>query len=309
MKPLKQQLKTLLGVERIQPTPEPPTPAIEHFRDYAPGEHLQKVAAGIRGDYPPAVLIHGIQQRSGTVFLGELLRLHPALHAFPNDIWEIPLLQNIDHAFELQHSFNEDYRHNKGKTDDGLFVPLIGAAFINYLYSHTDGTKPILMKQPSVAQLDQFPLLFPKERLVIIIRDGRDVVSSMIKTWPHIQFADACANWDTAAREIINYQQKFPAPDSHTLVKYETCVSDPRTVIEQIFTYLNIDPTAFPYDKLDDVKVIGSSKLHKPGEVEWNHAEKPKEFKTSGSWEAWNEDQKRVFQKQCSESMQALGYS
>ncbi len=59
-----------------------------------PGQHAIEVAAQIRGEHRgPAVMIHGIMPRSGTVYLGELLRHHPELHAYPGGIWELPFLE------------------------------------------------------------------------------------------------------------------------------------------------------------------------------------------------------------------------
>ncbi|HXV96942.1 MAG TPA: hypothetical protein VEC93_00860, partial [Anaerolineae bacterium] len=40
----------------------------------------------------PAVMIHGIMPRSGTVYVGELLCRHPDLYAYPHHLWELPVL-------------------------------------------------------------------------------------------------------------------------------------------------------------------------------------------------------------------------
>ena len=58
----------------------------------------------LRGDHPPALIIHGVLPRSGTVYVGELLRAHPNLHPYPNQIWEMPLLRATPEIQNLQKS-------------------------------------------------------------------------------------------------------------------------------------------------------------------------------------------------------------
>ena len=73
------------------------------FNAAKPSDHALQVAALIRRvEGKPAIIMHGVIPRSGTVYIGELLRLHPDLHAYPNDIWEIPFLELTSDMLEVQ---------------------------------------------------------------------------------------------------------------------------------------------------------------------------------------------------------------
>jgi len=82
-----------------------------------------------------AIIIRGATPRSGTVCVGELVRFHPDLVAYPNNIWEIRFLQLSDDTPGIQRTFHQGYRHNAGKLGESNFLPLFGTSFVAYLYS------------------------------------------------------------------------------------------------------------------------------------------------------------------------------
>ena len=66
-------------------------------------EQALETARSIRGlGRAPALIIHGVMPRSGTVYVGELLRLHPDLYAYPNEIWELPFLRQTEDLLKVQ---------------------------------------------------------------------------------------------------------------------------------------------------------------------------------------------------------------
>jgi hypothetical protein len=185
--------------------------------------HALEAARSIRGaDRPPALVVHGIMPRSGTVHVGELLRRHPALHAYPNRVWEAPFLQHTDHILNMQSAFFRTYRQNIGKIGERDFLPLFGAAFIAYLHASAPEGQRILLKVPGVHHLDRFFATFPHEHLLVLLRDGRDVVHSTRKTWPQITFGMACRRWKRSARMVLACHQHYQTEP--------TTVSSPGTV-------------------------------------------------------------------------------
>jgi hypothetical protein len=61
------------------------------FTATALSEYALQVAKTIRGtDRKSAIIIHGIMPRSGTVYTGSLVKLHPDISPYPNEIWEAP---------------------------------------------------------------------------------------------------------------------------------------------------------------------------------------------------------------------------
>ena len=103
----------------------------------------------IRGENrPPAMIIHGVMPRSGTVYTGELLRLHPDIFAYPNELWEIPFLELSGELKNVQQLFFKRFKNNRGKMAELDFLPLFGASLIAYLYSFVPANKTLLIKIP-----------------------------------------------------------------------------------------------------------------------------------------------------------------
>ena len=135
-----------------------------------PSDQALHVAKTIRGaQRPAAIIIHGVMPRSGTVYTGELLRLHPALHAYPNDIWEMPFLGLAGEIQNVQKQFFTAYKQNKNKLGNHDFLPLFGASIIAYLYSFVPNGKQMLLKAPNVRYLNFFSSLFPFENLLLLM--------------------------------------------------------------------------------------------------------------------------------------------
>jgi hypothetical protein len=87
------------------------------FDPEAVSADARHAARAIRGtERGPAIIIHGIMPRAGTVYVGELLRRHPDLTAYPNRIWEAPFLQLSEKASILTHLglwYNEEDERKK----------------------------------------------------------------------------------------------------------------------------------------------------------------------------------------------------
>jgi hypothetical protein len=85
--------------------PVDPPPAIVPLTEQA-----QRAVRGILEDsYLPAIFILGATPRSGTVYTGELVRLHPDVAAHPNQLWEVPFLRGIGPLLKHQVDFVQTY--------------------------------------------------------------------------------------------------------------------------------------------------------------------------------------------------------
>ena len=128
-------------------------------------------AADVRGhDRSPAIMIYGVMRRSGTVYVGELLRLHPDLEAYPNEMWEVPFLKQTPRIQELQRGFIDGYRQNDERMGGNEFLPLFGASFLAYLHAFMPAGKRLLVKEAGVEYLGYFPAVFPHEHLLLVMR-------------------------------------------------------------------------------------------------------------------------------------------
>jgi len=170
------------------------------------------VAALIRGNNrKPAIILHVVMPRSGTVYIGEVLSLHPDLHAYTNRIWEISLLLTIGEMIRVHKLFFKNYKQNIWKIGENDLLPLFGSSFIGYLHSFTNLKKQILLKVPNIQYLSYFFTLFPHEYLILALRDGRDIVNSTVKTRSERDFSVICRLWNDSMKTVLYLRDRCPS--------------------------------------------------------------------------------------------------
>jgi protein-tyrosine sulfotransferase len=274
---------------------------------------VREAALQIRGDdRPPALMVHGILPRSGTVFATQLLSLHPDLYSFPYDWFELPFLQLSGEILELQEQFLVHYRHNQGKIGRNDFLTLFGSSIVAYLHAATPPEMRLLMKVPSVEYLHYFWTLFPHEQLLLLTRDGRDVVQSTIKTWPQIRFSFACLRWRRAAGMVQRFHQHHQQrKQGYWLARFEDVVRDPEGFICRACERFGLDVGRYPFDQMcQEVNLIrGSSTRKEDGQVVWEVKEKSKDFQPHGYWRRWPRHRKWLFKRLAGQALIDLGYS
>lgn len=299
-----QSLK-FLNIKNIKKGPEvPPHQVIQ------PSEHALQCAQLIRGNNrEPVIFIHGILRRSGTNFIGELIRLHPDLVAYPNKIYEAPFLRTTGWLIKAQEEFFSEYQRNREQIGERDFLPVFGSAFVAYLNAFVPENKQILLKVPGVQFLPYFFSIFPNEKLLIIIRDGRDVVQSTVRTWPQRKFTDVCREWSEAARNIISFADTFTSKsDSFLIAKFEDAVADSKNFVSRVGSHFGLDMERYPYEKLKEVPVKGSSSLKQDGKMTWKPIERPRYFNPVGRWSEWDSKLKKKFKNICGQTLIETGY-
>jgi len=225
----------------------------------------QRSARNIRGEHGPSVMIYGVMPRSGTVMLGELLRLHPDLSAFPNDLWEIPFLAETPHISSFNEAFFDNYGQNRERMQNGDLPALFGAAFLRYLLDHVPAQQRLLVKEAGCRYLHQLPAYFPDEQVLLLMRDGRDIVHSTLRTWPSMDFKEVCLEWAMSAETMLSYQQRSAAQGEANnkawLVRYEDVLADQPGFIRQACETFGLDVDRFDFSQIEQVRVIGKQSV------------------------------------------------
>lgn len=259
-----------------------------------------------------ALMIHGIMPRSGSVYVGELLRRHPDLYPFPHQLWEFPALQLAGDIRKMQEAFIQGYKPNSGKLPEDEFLPLVGASLIAYLYEPVPPGQRLLVKMPGVKYLSNFFSMFPHENLLILIRDGRDLVHSTLKTWPQLNFVQVCLRWNRSAKMILTTleQLKKTQNNGYYLAKYEDALAQPETFIREVCHHFNLNEAIYPYEEISNIRVIGSSKLEqaRQDKVTWRHLQRPTNFRPVEYWKQWSAVKKYIFKRIAGQSLIDLGY-
>jgi protein-tyrosine sulfotransferase len=266
-------------------------------------------ARAIRGgDRRPAIVIHGLLPRCGTVYVGELLRLHPELHAYPNEIWEFPFLLHTPRVLRLEEEFLWTYEQNREKIGEQDFLPLFGSALIGYLYQGVPPGRRMLLKVPSVQHLDYFYQAFPHEQLLVLVRDGRDVVQSTLKTWPQLRFWMVCLRWRRAARMALACDERFRGREGYWLGRFEDAVQEPEAFVREVCQRFRLDETRFPYERIASIPVHGSSTTQVGGKVTWSPVARGGGFRPVGRWMTWSRYHKWLFKCIAGRELVQLGY-
>ncbi len=273
-------------------------------------DQMLKVAAAIRGNNPPAIFLHGVLPRSGTVYFGEILRLHHKIFAYPNEIWELPFLTHSGDIINFQEKFFQTYQQNSNRMEQNDMLCLYGAGMMNYLHSFVPEGKTLLIKVPWMQFLNYFFTFFPKENLLLLVRDGRDTVCSTIRTWPNRDFKDVCRLWDASARIFLDLQERFNSREYRVcFVKFEDLLQDPTVVARKVLESFGLGWTNFPVDKISTLPVRGSSSLQPPGKVSWSPVKENKKFRPGGEWHTWSKKEKNIFKDICGDTLIKLGYA
>jgi protein-tyrosine sulfotransferase len=274
----------------------------------AVGAEALQTARRMRGSRLPAIILHGVMQRSGTVFTGELLGLHPDLYSYPREVYEFPFLQMTGEILALHKDFVSAYENNRDKILQHDFLALTAAPLLAHLYAAAPIRQRMLLKVPNSEYLPYFYAAFPFENLLILMRDGRDVVTSTMRTWPNLNFIDVCRRWNYSARLILQCNKKFSDRPSYFYARYEDVSRSSDKFVRAVCRRFGLDEDRYPFEKINQLPVRGSS-VYRPGdEVSWEAVERPKQFQTIGRWKSWSEGQKKTFKKICGQTLIDLGY-
>ena len=130
------------------------------------------------------------------------------------------------------------------------------------------------------------------------MRDGRDLVSSTVRTWPQEKFSKVCTTWKNSADHMMAFKQFYDRnKDNYQLVKYEEIIARPKDFVTSCCDWFDLDIEKYPFPQIDELAFRGSSTLQAPGEVNWEPIKSDKSAKTVGHWRHWSARQTKQFKK------------
>lgn len=145
--------------------------------------------------------------------------------------------------------------------------------------------------------------VFPNARYMHLLRDGRDVVSSMVTRHGNDYLFEAVLRWKTSLKRIHDFQ-KLILPSQYLEVRYENLVREPELVLLKVSDFIGIEynPRMLDYWKLP------STIEHKYKPFHQNLG-KPVFDSSIGKWqERLTVEQKEYVLKNLSAELQELGY-
>lgn len=192
---------------------------------------------------PDPIIVYGAP-RSGTTYLEQILNAHPAI-----------FISHETRVFAWLHgALNLTENHLLVANDRDVFVEHLRAVFPQVMRDFYRrlapgvrywGDKNPHYADPRVAgSLDLVAELFPGSLFIHIIRDGRDVVSSLLRKdrqgKPWATFEQAHDTWKKHVRLGRAFGQKLP--HRYLELRYERLVADDVAVSREILQFLGLDP-------------------------------------------------------------------
>jgi len=255
------------------------------------------------------IFVLGIMRRSGTNYLGQLLSLHPDI--------EMPRIAEdyvVGESHALKGYVRAVYQHwnpSWGFDPDSeeLLLQHMGQGVLGFLASQIDGGRRLLVKTPSVTNLEHFFHLFPAACLILLVRDGRDVTESGMRTFGW-RFEAALQAWVRGARTIRNFVEAEKPADARVLiVRYRDLCYDTEAELRKLLRFLRADPTRYDWETALELPVSGSSTFRGGAErVHWNPIPRSPAFKPVGRWQRWGAWRKQRFLWVAGQDLAHFGY-
>jgi hypothetical protein len=278
------------------------------------GKHDRKFAA-VKPHYIPApVFIISPSPRCGTNYLAQTLLLDP-IFQIPDLLWEDHVLIHSDllnkYAYQTslwweKESSNDEFRNK--------LMRHLGDGILSFLGENIDEGRQLLCKTPRAINIENFFPLFPNAKLLVLVRDGRDVTESAVKSWPNRRFAfeRSARTWATGARSIIEFMSGANSKlrgRSWELVHYEDLFKDPLATVKKLATLLDIDIKSFDPSQINNINLYGSSThFGNKNKINWEPVSKPKDFQPLGKWKSWNPWKRLMFNAIAGRELIELGY-
>jgi hypothetical protein len=184
----------------------------------------------------------------------------------------------------------------------------LGGGLISFLSERADG-KRIVSKTPSVAGLDRFFALFPNAHLLILVRDGRSVVASTVKSMGDPP-GEVTRRWTEAAYGILNFDQdNRDHAHRYRIVRYEDLVRDPAGKMKELLGFLALDVARYDFAAIARVPVLGSSYTPNPdGQWKWQAAPPTGDERFIERWRDWSRLRHERFNCIAADALERLGY-
>lgn len=280
------------------------------------------------------IFILGAMQRSGTNFLHDLVCFHPDCDA-GGVIWEDFFVHYahllIKYANSVFKCWNPRWEVDKTIGPPDLLCRYLGDSLISFLNLQfaakgpgqgptadniseplpNSTAKRLVTKTPSVNNIRHFFKIFPRYHLIIIIRDGRSVVESGVKSF-NWEYERGMQRWTHAARTICEFKRAMrDYQHQYLIVRYENLVSNTKQELTKIFSFLELDVEKYDFDSSLQLPVKGSSEVTTQGaeNMHWQPVEKTSAFNPLNRWAHWTADLHDRFNWVAGKYLAEFGYA
>ncbi len=277
------------------------------------GQHLVKLSKRASGRIKVPILVLGVMPRSGTNFVRDLLALHPDVAPDPDQLYEFPLIHAAENAVAFTRDFLRYFPKNKEVLDEYDMLAMLSGAWFRELSAKSAG-KHILLKCPHVQGLSLARYIFPNTKIILCLRDGRDVIDSTLNTFSRRSitrktFRQLTHEWRLGTEAIMTFSKGGSNENCDTIiVRYEDIFADPHVYTKKMLSHIGLKKDSFPWAEIDRLPVRGSSRSNAIEEKRWQPEVKSKDFSPVKRWALWSERKRARFDKLAGSALELAGY-
>lgn len=267
---------------------------------------------------PPRIgFILGVLQRSGTNHLYNLIGRHPDC-ATPGPLWEDFFVRSLGtlkrYTQEVRRKWNPVWQVESRVGALPVLWQGFGAVIEDYLRRQlpADGRRAqlLLTKTPSAIGAWDFHAFFPEARLILLVRDGRAVVESGVRSFGW-QYEDAMQAWKNGAQaiaDLLHAAQRDGRP--LLLVRYEDLFRDPDAEMTRILGFLGLDPARYDFAGARRNAIVGSSESRADtGQVHWRAQARDGRFDPLHRHAGWSQRRRERFHWLAGALLERFGYA
>ncbi len=257
----------------------------------------------------------GIMPRTGTNFFADILQLIDPTFSPSVVMKEDFLLEHSDVLAAWVERTYQQWKHTPSMPEPEQWKQRLshqfGEALLRVLREGLEPERRLLARTPGAANVERFFDFFPDAKLILLVRDGRDVVESAKATWPYESYEFWIRQWAVGVRSmqrLMSVAGSGLRGSSWEIVRYEDLVNKPEQVVGPMAKFLGV-ADKFDWAKFKELPIRGSSQNRdSKGNVDWKPTKEIAWFNPVGRWSKWSWIQKQQFKRLAGQEMAAIGY-
>ncbi len=262
--------------------------------------------------YNPIILLSACP-RSGSNYLENLLLLHPQCRKskVPEDFFLSNSETLLNFCRSVAESWDVWWLQRLGGAS--RLAMHIGTALLRFADPGSEEETPagdfrLVLRSPATEGIATAMTLFPNARVLVLVRDGPATVESGRRSfrWP---YEEAMLAWRQSVRRILAFLTSADGPHCQ-LIRFEDLAADPASEIARVFAFLDLDPALYPFGRVNEIPVFGSSSFGRTDgeEVHWRPVPKDPSFDPLARAESWPAHRLARFAWLAGAEQRKLGY-